>query len=157
MDECWEVLAAEYATEPLPGRFTILVREPAALWPKQRCLVLTCGRAKVVCHDHVEPRSWRHLDAFGKATQVVCAPPRGRCIDCGKVWRIPGPWAGEGKHFTKDFEAFARALIRAMPMQRAGEIRSAHDTRLWRMLFAHLARARRRLELSAMVSLGWPR
>ena len=154
LDECWEVLAAEYETEPEPGRFTILVRETAALWPKQQCPVPTCRGTKVVCHDHVETRSWRHLDAFGKATQVVCAPPRGRCAACGKVWRIPVPWEGEGKHFTKDFEAFALALMREMPMKRAGEILGEHDTRLWRLLFAHIALARRRLDLSEMVSLG---
>lgn len=154
LDECWQVLAAEYEAEPEPGRFTIVVRETAALWPKQRCPVATCAKEKVVCHDHAETRSWRHLDAFGKPTQVVCAPPRGRCVACGKVWRIPVPWEGEGKHFTKDFEAFALALMREMPMKRAGEILGEHDTRLWRMLFGHVAAARRRLDLSEVVSLG---
>lgn len=154
LDECWEVLAAEYEGEPAPGRFTILVRETAALWRKQRCPVPTCGAERIVCHDHVETRSWRHLDAFGKPTQVVCAPPRGRCVACHKVWRIPVPWEGEGKHFTKDFEAFALTLMREMPMKRAGEILGEQDTRLWRMLFAHVAEARRRLDLSEVVSLG---
>lgn len=154
LDESWEVVAAEYETEPAPGRFSIFVRETAALWPKQRCPVPTCGKGNIVCHDHADTRSWRHLDAFGKATQVVCAPPRGRCGSCGKVWRIPVPWEGEGKHFTKDFEAFALALMREMPMKRAGEILGEHDTRLWRMLFAHINAARRRLDLSEVVSLG---
>ena len=153
LDECWEVVTAEY--EPAaPGRFTILAQETAALWPKQRCPDPVCGEGKVVCHDHVETRSWRHLDAFGKATQVVCAPPRGRCTECGKVWRIPVPWEGEAKHFTKDFEAFALTLMREMPMKRAGEILGVTDTRLWRMLFAHIALARGRLDLADLVSLG---
>ena len=154
LDESWEVLTAEYESEPSPGRFTILVRETAALWPRQRCPESTCGGERVVCHDHVETRSWRHLDAFGKPTQVVCAPPRGRCTACGKVWRIPVPWEGAAKHFTKDFEAFALALMREMPMKRAGEIIGEDDTRLWRMLFAHMALARQRLDLSELVSLG---
>lgn len=153
LDECWQVMTAEY--EPAePGRFTIVVQETAALWPKQRCPEGTCGGLKVVCHDHVETRTWRHLDAFGKATQVVCAPPRGRCVACGKVWRIPVPWEGKAKHFTKDFEAFALALMKEMPMKRAGEILGEHDTRLWRMLFAHIASARARMDLSELVSLG---
>ena len=153
LDECWQVMTAEY--EPAePGRFTILVQETAALWPTQRCPEAICGGLKVVCHDHVETRNWRHLDAFGKATQVVCAPPRGRCVACGKVWRIPVPWEGKAKHFTKDFEAFALALMKEMPMKRAGELLGEHDTRLWRMLFAHIASARTQLDLSELVSLG---
>jgi len=70
------------------------------------------------------------------------------------VWRIPVPWEGSAKHFTKDFEAFALALMREMPMKRAGEIIGEDDTRLWRMLFAHMALARQRLDLSELVSLG---
>jgi len=154
LDECWKVVSAEYEAEPLPGRFSIFVQETAALWPKQRCPEPTCGGVRVVCHDHVETRSWRHLDAFGKPTQVVCSPPRGRCTACGKVWRIPVPWEGAAKHFTKDFEAFALALMREMPMKRAGEILGESDTRLWRMLFAHIAQARQRLDLADLVSLG---
>ena len=154
LNECWEVQTAEFETEPAPGLFTVLVRETAALWPRQRCPEATCGGERVVCHDHVETHSWRHLDAFGKPTQIVCAPPRGRCSACGKVWRIPVPWEGSAKHFTKDFEAFALALMREMPMKRAGEIIGEDDTRLWRMLFAHMALARQRLDLSELVSLG---
>ena len=43
LNECWELLTAEFETEPAPGRFTILVRETAALWPRQRCPEATCG------------------------------------------------------------------------------------------------------------------
>ena len=39
-------------------------------------------------------------------------------------------------------------------MKRAGEILGEHDTRLWRMLFAHIASARTQLDLGELVSLG---
>ena len=153
LDECWEVAAAEYETEPAE-RFVLFVRETDYLLPKLDCPVPTCGCKKVVCHDHTEARVWRHLDAFGKRTEIVCAPPRARCTSCRQVWRVPVPWEGEGKHFTRDFEAFALTLMREMPMKRAEEILGEHDTRLWRMLFAHVDKAYAALDLSELVHVG---
>lgn len=153
LDECWEVAAAEYETEPAE-RFVLFVRETDNLFPKLKCPVPTCRCEKVVCHDHTEVRVWRHLDAFGKRTEIVCTPPRARCTACRKVWRVPVPWEGEGKHFTRDFEAFALTLMREMPMKKAGEILGEHDTRLWRMLFAHVDKAYAALDLSELVHLG---
>lgn len=153
LDECWEVAAAEYETAPAE-RFVLVVRETGQLWTKLVCPVSTCGGRRVVCHDHAEARSWRHLDAFGKRTEILCAPPRARCGACRQVWRVPVPWEGEGKHFTRDFEAFALTLMREMPMKKAGEILGEHDTRLWRLLFAHVDKAYAALDLSELVHLG---
>ena len=153
LDECWEVAAAEYETEP-SERFVIFVRETDRLWTSLKCVAPACGCQKVVCHDHTEARVWRHLDAFGKRSEIVCSPPRARCTACRQVWRVPVPWEGEGKHFTRDFEAFALTLMREMPMKKAGEILDEHDTRLWRMLFAHVDKAYVELELSELVHLG---
>ena len=88
--ECWEVLTAEYEPEPWLGRFTILIRETAARWPRA-----------------AGTRSWAMT-----------------------MWR------------------------RELPMKRAGKLLGEHDTRLWRMLLAHVALARRRLDRSDLVSLG---
>lgn len=153
LDECWEVAAAEYETEPVE-RFLLVIRETALLWPKLVCPDPTCGCTKVVCHDHAEVRAWRHLDAFGKRTEILCPPPRARCTACRQVWRVPVPWEGEGKHFTRDFEAFALTLMREMPMKRAGDILGETDTRLWRLRFAHVDKAYAALDLSELVHLG---
>jgi transposase len=153
LDECWEVANAEYETEPAE-RFVLFVCETDKLFPKLKCPEPKCSCEKVVCHDHTEPRVWRHLDAFGKRTEIVCAPPRARCTACRQVWRVPVPWEGEGKHFTRDFEAFALTLMREMPMKKAGDILGEHDTRLWRMLFAHVDKAYAALDLSELVHVG---
>jgi len=153
LDECWAVVAAEYETEP-EERFFLVLRETDKLWPGLRCPVATCGHPEVVCHDHTEGRVWRHLDAFGKRTELLCAPPRARCKACRHVWRVPVPWEGEGKHFTRDFEAFALTLMREMPMKKAGDILGEGDTRLWRLLFKHVAKAYGALDLSGLVHLG---
>lgn len=153
LDECWAVVAAEYETEPVE-RFFLVLREPEKLWPKLRCPVATCAHPAVVCHAHTEARVWRHLDAFGKRTELLCAPPRARCGACRHVWRVPVPWEGEGQHFTRDFEAFALTLMREMPRKKAGDILGEGDTRLWRLLFKHVAKARAARDLSGLVHLG---
>jgi transposase len=153
LDECWEVAAADFETEP-DERFLLILRETDQLWPRLVCPNPKCACPRVVCHDHAPVRVWRHLDAFGKRTEILCAPPRARCTDCQKVWRVPVPWEGEGKHFTRDFEAFALTLMREMPMTKAGDILGETDTRLWRLLFAHVDKAYAALELSNLVHLG---
>ena len=153
LDESWEVGGAEYETTPVE-RFLLVIHETARLWPKLRCPVSTCAHPEVVCHDHTEVRVWRHLDAFGKRTEILCSPPRARCGACRHVWRVPVPWEGEGKHFTRDFEAFALTLMREMPMKKAGDILGESDTRLWRLLFKHVAKAHASLDLSGLVHLG---
>ena len=153
LDERWEVTAAEFETAP-EERFVVAVRETARLWPSLRCPEAGCGRAQVVCHDHAEARSWRHLDAFGKKTEILCALPRARCKACGKVWTVKAPWEGKGKHFTKDFEAFSLTLMKEMPVKRAGEILGEDDTRLWRMLHSHVLAAYGLLDMSEVIHLG---
>lgn len=153
LDASWEVVSADYESEP-SERFVLWVHETEHLWPRLVCTQPTCGSREIVCHDHVEVRCWRHLDAFGKPTELLCKPPRARCNTCGRVWRVPVPWEGEGKHFTRDFEAFALTLMREMPMKKAGQILGEQDTRLWRMLFAHVDKAYAALDLSELVHLG---
>jgi transposase len=153
LDECWEVAAAEYETEPVE-RFLLVLHETEKLWPKLQCPEAQCGHRAVVCHDHTDARIWRHLDAFGKRTEILCSPPRARCCACRHVWRVPVPWEGEGKHFTRDFEAFALTLMREMPMKKAGDILGENDTRLWRLLFKHVDKAYAALDLSGLVHLG---
>lgn len=153
MDERWSVAAAEYETEPVE-RFLIVVRETEKLWPSLRCPEPTCGQDRIVCHDHAEPRTWRHLDAFGKRTEILCALPRARCNVCRKVWTVPAPWEGQGKHFTREFEAFALTLMREMPVKKAGQILGENDTRLWRMLIAHVQAAYQGLDFSEVTQVG---
>ncbi len=153
LNDGWEVQAAEYE-EDEGGRFLIFVRETPKLWPTLRCADCQCASEGITCYDHAPGRMWRHLDAFGKKTLVLCEPPRGECPKCHAVFRIPVPWEGEGKHFTRDFEAFTLTLMREMPAAKAAEIVGESDTRLWRMLFAHVDKAYAGLDLSELVHLG---
>jgi len=153
LDDKWEVVAAEFETQPAE-RFLLVVRETAKLWPSLRCPETNCAASGVVCHDHAEARTWRHLDAFGKRAEILCALPRARCKDYRKVWTVTAPWEDKGKHFTRDFEAFSPTSMREMPVKRAGEILGEGDTRLWRMLTAHVRDAHASADFSDVVPVG---
>jgi transposase len=84
----------------------------------------------------------------------VCALPWGRRGDDGKVYRVTPPWDGRSKHFTQESEAFAVTLMREMPVKRAGQILGESDTRMWRMLLAHVEAACERLSFENVVWVG---
>lgn len=70
------------------------------------------------------------------------------------MWTLTAPWEGKGKHFTRDFEAFSLTLMREMPVKRAGVILGEGDTRLWRMLMAHVRDAHAAADFSEVVHVG---
>jgi hypothetical protein len=71
------------------------------------------------------------------ATCTVCPTVRGRSGD-----------------FTLEFEASAVTLMRGMPVQRAVQFLGESDTRMWRMLFAHVKAADTRLSFDNVVWVG---
>ena len=148
LGKAWRVVDARL--EVSSSTFVLKVEETAALWPEESARAGT----SVTCHDHVEPMQWRHLNVFNKECVIVCALPRGRRSNDGKVYRVTPPWEGRSKHFTQEFEAFAVTLMREMPVKRAGQILGESDTRMWRMLFAHVKAAHARLSFDTVVWVG---
>lgn len=108
----------------------------------------------VKCYDHVEEMEWRHLHVFEHKCEIRCRLPRGRCEGSGKVYRVRPPWEGLCKHFTKAFEAMALLLLREMPVSAVGRVIGEHDTRLWRMLKAHVAVAHPQMDWSEVTCVG---
>lgn len=84
----------------------------------------------------------------------MTALPRGKRERDGGIYRVTPPWEGRGKHFTKEFEAFAVTLMREMPVKKAGEILGETDQRLWRMLHAQVDAARAQVDWSEVVWVG---
>ena len=148
LGKSWKVVESRF--EPESSTFFLKVEETPELWPEESARAGT----PVVCHDHVEPMQWRHLNVFNKECVIVCALPRGRRGDDSKVYRVTPPWEGRSKHFTQEFEAFALTLMREMPVKRAGQILGESDTRMWRMLFAHVKAAYERLSFENVVWVG---
>ena len=148
LGKSWRVVESRFEAES--STFFLEVEETPELWPEESARAGT----PVTCHDHVEPMQWRHLNVFNKECVIVCALPRGRRVDGSKVYRVTPPWEGRSKLFTQEFEAFALTLMREMPVKRAGQILGESDTRMWRMLFAHVKAAYERLSFDNVVWVG---
>jgi transposase len=148
LGESWQVVHTKY--EEANNTFVICVEETAKLWEEESLK----WKQRVTCYDHVEPMGWRHLNVFNKECVIVTALPRGRRQEDGTIYRVTPPWEGRGKHFTKEFEAFALTLMREMPVKKAGEILGETDQRMWRLLHAHVEAARAQADWSEVVWVG---
>jgi hypothetical protein len=85
LGKAWRVLEARL--EASSSTFVLKVEETASLWPEDSDRAGT----PVTCHDHFEPMQWRHLNLFNKECVIVCALPRGRRSNDGKVYRVTLP------------------------------------------------------------------
>jgi transposase len=145
----WEVVESRFERES--GTVFLVIRETSKLWEGTRC---PQEGGVVFCYDHTEVLTWRHLNVFQYRCEITCRLPRGKCRQCGHVFRVRPPWEGLSTHFTKEFEAFALLLMRAMPVSKAAEIIGETDTRLWRMLFRQVDAAYAQADFSNVCCVG---
>jgi transposase len=145
----WEVTESRF--ESSSGTVFLEIRETPQLWEGVRCPKDT-GHA--LCYDHTETLTWRHLNIFQHRCEITCRLPRGKCRQCGHLFRVRPPWEGLSTHFTKEFEAFALVLMREMPVSRVAEIVGESDTRLWRMLFRQVDAALAEADFSPVCCVG---
>jgi transposase len=146
----WRIKQVEYVGAE--NKVLIRVEETSALWPTEKRP--HCGRATVRGYDHAPERRWRHLNVCQLQSEIVCAPPRGECQECRKIYTVRVPWEGRSRGLTQEFEAFALTLMREMPVNKAGEILGETDQKLWRALFAHVAAAWAELSWAEVVWVG---
>lgn len=145
----WEVTESGFDRES--RTLYLEIRETTRLWGQVCCPKDT---GCVFCYDHTEPLSWRHLNVFEHRCEITCRLPRGKCRQCGHVFRVRPPWEGLSTHFTKEFEAFALLLMREMPMSKVAEMVGETDTRLWRMLFRQVDAAYAEADFSQVCCVG---
>lgn len=150
LGESWRIKQVDYVEKE--QTVAIRVEETAALWKTEQCL--HCGRSTVRGYDHAPERRWRHLNVCQLQSEIVCAPPRGECTECRKVYTVRVPWEGCSRGLTQEFEAFALTLMREMPVSKAGEILGETDQKLWRALFAHVEAAWAELSWEDVVWVG---
>jgi transposase len=150
LDECWEVDSVGF--DESSDVFQVVIVETRELWKGTQCP--GCDGKEIICHDHSPARKWRHMDVFGKRSEILSSLPRGKCKTCQKVFTIKAPWEGDNIHFTKEFEAYSVALMREMPVSKAAKFIGENDTRLWRMLIAIVAAAYAKKEWSDAIWIG---
>lgn len=146
----WRVERCEYDMTETPGTVRIWVEETPALW----ALESVTAKEAVTAYDHTEELVWRHLNVFEHRCEIHCRLPRGVKSINGKVYRVTPPWEGLSKHFTQAFEAMALLLMRQMPVSAVARHVGETDTRLWRMLKAHVAVAYPKVDWSGVVCVG---
>jgi transposase len=150
LGDAWRVASMNYSKEE--NKVLVRVEETAQLWNSVVCP--HCGAKGVGCHDHAPERRWRHLDVWQIKSEIACSLPRGRCPQCQAIFTVRAPWEGRGKGLTQEFEAYALTLMREMPVKRVAEIIDTTDTRLWRMLLAHVEAAWAELSWENVVWVG---
>ena len=139
----WEVIESRFERES--GTVFLEIRETPRLWESVRCPE---DGGLVFCYDHTEVLTWRHLNVFQHRCEITCRLPRGKCRQCGHVFRVRPPWEGLSTHFSKEFEAYALLLMREMPVSKVAEVVGETDTRLWRMLFRQVDAAYKEADFS---------
>jgi transposase len=145
----WEVIESRFDRER--GIVFLEIRETSRLWEAARCPE---DGGLVFCYDHTEVLTWRHLNVFQYRCEITCRLPRGKCRQCGRVFRVRPPGEGLSMHFTKEFEAFALLLMREMPVSKAAELVGETDTRLWRLLFRQVDAAHEEADFSDVCMVG---
>ena len=150
LGEAWQVTTVDYAEKE--RKVSIIVREQPQLWAAEQCP--HCQGREVSGYDHAPERRWRHLNVCQLESEIVCALPRGRCQACRKVYTVRAPWEGRSPHCTQEFEAFALTLGREMPVAKAATILGITDTKLWRIIFAHVDAAWADLSWEDVVWVG---
>lgn len=112
-----------------------------------------CPRCGTACpvHDTLE-KQWRHLDFFQHVTFLKARVPRTDCPKDG-VHQVPVAWAREGSGFTLLFEAYVMLLSPEVPMAVLARSLGEHDTRLWRVVEAHVKVARESVDMSEVTAL----
>jgi len=145
----WEVIGSRFDRER--GTVHLEIRESSSLWETLRC---PQDGGMVFSYDHCEAVTWRHLNVFQHHCEISCRLPRGKCRQCGHIFRVRPPWEGLSTHFTKEFEAFALLLMREMPMKQVAEMVGETDTRLWRMLFRQVDAAYAEADFSQVCCIG---
>jgi transposase len=111
-----------------------------------------CGEGILSVHDTVE-KTWRHLNFFQYKCYIHMRTPRTKCPKCGERLWIP-PWGRKQSGFTVLFEAFVMALAKEMPISKIGELVDEHDTRIWRIVRAHVSRAYQAKTFENTVKIG---
>jgi transposase len=104
-------------------------------------------QAPCPAHDTHEQR-WRHLNFFQYRAYIVASIPRVDCPTHGVKTFSAVSWAREGSGFTLLFEALVMLVAREMPVAAIARMTGEHDTRLWRLIHAHVEDARQRVDMS---------
>lgn len=145
----WEVTSCSFEQEE--GVVALEIRESPTIFKVLRCP--KCA-GPLGGYDHTEVREWRHLNVFEHRCHIRARLPRARCRDCQHTFRARPPWEGLSDGFTMAFEMYVVLLAREMPMARVARMVKEQDSRLWRVVRAHVDEARAKADFCNVTCVG---
>lgn len=106
------------------------------------------------CHDHTEPRRWRHLDSCQFKTILIARIPRVKCPTHG-VKNVDVPWAEKHSRFTIMFERFAiDVLLATQTVKGAMSVLGTKWDQTWNILERAVRRGKQRKQATTMPRIG---
>ena len=111
-----------------------------------------CGKKECAVHDTTD-KTWRHLNFFQYKCFIHFRTPNTKCDNCGVHLFVP-EWGRIQSGFTMLFEAFILTLAREMPISKIAEIVDENDTRIWRIVSAHVKKAYKKKDFSKVTQIG---
>jgi transposase len=147
LGEEWQVSRCQF--DAAAGEVRVWVEECPGFWAAET----DRQKQTVRLYDHTPEMEWRHLNVFEHRCLLLCRLPRGKKTD-DSIYRVHPPWEGLCKHFTKAFEAMTLLLLREMSVAAAARSLDEHDTRLWRLLHAHVAATYPKADFSSVTCVG---
>jgi len=143
----WKISAVEFDREK--RRLNIQLNYPAgARFPHP-------GTQKPSPVYDSTPRSWRHLNFFQFECYLHAGLPR---VDGGPgagVKTVAVPWARPQSGFTLMMESLVLILAQTgMTAQEVAEVIGEYSQRVWNILFHHVDKAHRALQLGAVTTLS---
>jgi transposase len=144
----WQVESVVFDPKAAEGRGELEIR---LTFP--RGSRFSCPECQAPCAAHdTNERRWRHMNFFEHKAYVIAPVPRTDCKIHG-VRTVGVPWAREDSGFTLLFEAYIVLLAPHMALRPLARSVGEHDTRLWRVLKAHVEEARERVDMSEVKEL----
>jgi transposase len=106
------------------------------------------------CHDHAEPRRWRHLDSCQFKTILTARTPRVKCPAHG-VKTVDVPWAEKSSRFTIMFERFAiDVLLATQTVKGAMSLLDTKWDQTWNIIVRAVRRGKNRKLVKMLPRIG---
>lgn len=105
------------------------------IWVSHQASSCNCPECKELCpiYDHVNERSWRHLDSCGYKTYVHAKIPRLHCKEHG-ILQASVPWARGHSRFTLMFQQLAIDILRQCTISGAAKILRISWDQAWHIM-----------------------
>ncbi|MFA5250648.1 MAG: ISL3 family transposase [Parachlamydiales bacterium] len=132
-----------------------VMNQKVDVWVEYNASSSPCSECQTLCpiYDHVNERSWRHLDSCGFKTYIHAKIPRSKCGKHG-ILQIKIPWAQGHSRFTLMFQVLAISLLKECTVSGAAKILRITWDQAWHIMKQAVDRGLLRKEKEKSSFLG---